>query len=70
MSRPATTSTDRGGGGGVIQGRISVSQILCEIFVGNLFGVLKDLDRYTLGCAFAHLHYAKGFGSLVSHESC
>ena len=27
--------------GGIIHGRTSVSQILCEIFVRNLFGVLK-----------------------------
>ena len=32
-----------GGGRRVRQGRISVSQILCEIFVCNLFGVFQDL---------------------------
>ena len=42
-----------GGGGGVIQARISAFQILYEIFVRNLFGVFKDLCRYTLGIAFA-----------------
>ena len=54
---------DRGGGG--VQGRNSVSQILCEIFVRNLFSVYKDLHGDTLGCAFAHLHHAKGFGLIV-----
>ena len=48
--------------GGVIQRRISVSQILCEVFVRNLFGAFKDLHEYVLDCAFAHLYYAKGFG--------
>ena len=48
--------------GGGILGRISVSQILRDIFVRNLFGVFKDLHGYTLGCAFAHLYHAKGFG--------
>ena len=38
------------------QGRVSGSPILCEIFVLSLFGVFEDLHRYTLGCAFAHLH--------------
>ena len=42
-------------GVGIAQGRISVSQLLCEIFVLNLVGVLKDLHGYALGCAFAHL---------------
>ena len=41
------------GGGGVIQARISAFQILYEIFVRNLFGVFKDLCRYSLGIAFA-----------------
>ena len=49
----ATQSSARGGGGA--QGRISVSQTLCEFFVRNLFGVVKDLHRPPLGCAFAHL---------------
>ena len=35
------------------QGRISALQILYENFVRNLFGVLKDLCRDTLGIAFA-----------------
>ena len=51
-----------GGGGGVIQGRSSVSQILCEIAVHNLFGVFKDLHGYMLGSAFAHLYHVRGFG--------
>ena len=46
-------------GGGIMQGRISVSQILCKIFVRNLFGVFKDLQGYTLRCALAHLYHAK-----------
>ena len=45
-----------------MQAGIPVSQILCEILVHNLFGVFKDLHGYILGCAFAHLYYAKGFG--------
>ena len=49
--------------GGITQGRISVSQILCENFVRNLFGVFKGLHGYTLGCAFAHVHHDEGFGS-------
>ena len=48
--------------GGVIRGKISVSQILYEIFVRTLFGVFKDLHGCTLGCASAHVHHAKGFG--------
>ena len=40
-------------GGGVMQTRISAIQILYEIFVRNLFGVFKDLCRYTLVIAFA-----------------
>ena len=40
-------------GGGVMHGRISVPQILCEIFVHNLFSVHKDLHGYTSDCAFA-----------------
>ena len=39
-----------------------MSQILCEPSVRNLFGVFKELHGYTLGCAFAHLYHAKGFG--------
>ena len=42
-----------GGGGDIIHARISAFQILYEIFVRNLFGVFKDLCRYTLGIAFA-----------------
>ena len=38
-----------------MQGRIPAVQILCEIFVDNLFGIFQDLHGYTLGCAFAHL---------------
>ena len=57
---PCTTQCYRGRGGG-IQGRISVSQILCDIFVRNLFGVFKDPP----GCAFAHLYHARGFGLLL-----
>ena len=34
-----------------MQGRISVSQILCDIFVRNLFGVFKELHGYMLGWA-------------------
>ena len=39
---------------GGIQARISAIQILYEIFVGNLFGVFKDLCGYTLGIATAY----------------
>ena len=35
------------GGGGLPQGRLSVSQILCDSFVRSLFGVFKDLHGYT-----------------------
>ena len=41
------------GGGGVMSGRISAIQILYEVFVRNLFGVFKDLCKYTLGIASA-----------------
>ena len=58
------TTTRRNVTQGVEQGRISVSQTLCEIFVHNLFGVFKDLHRYVLDCAFAHVYHAKGFGQL------
>ena len=59
------THTQRGvpgGGGGSTQGRVPASQILCEIFVRDLFGVFADLRGYTLGSAFAHLYRARGFG--------
>ena len=39
--------------GGILQASISAIQILWGIFVRNLFGVFKDLCRYTLGIAFA-----------------
>ena len=56
---PPTHTPYSRGGGGILPGRTSVSQILCEIFVRNLFGAFKDLHRYPggymLGCAFAHL---------------
>ena len=52
MGRSSTIVKDTGGGG-VIQARISAIQILCEIFVCNLFDVFKALCRYTLGIAFA-----------------
>ena len=42
------------GGGGVTQAGISAIQILCEIFVRDLFGVFKDLCGCTLGIASAH----------------
>ena len=32
-----------------------MSQILCEIFVRNLFGAFKDLHTCMLRCALAHL---------------
>ena len=51
-----------GGGGRVTQGRISGSQILCEVFLRNLFGVFKDLHGCMLGCAFAHSCHARGLG--------
>ena len=44
------------------QGRFSAAQILCEVLVRNLFGVFKDLHGSTLGCAFAQLYGARGFG--------
>ena len=50
------------GGGGVTQGRLSATQILYDTFAHNLFGVFKDLHRYTLGFAFAHLYHTTGFG--------
>ena len=50
--------------GGGIQGRISVSQILCENFVCNLFGVFKDLHGYKLSYALAHVYHARRFGEL------
>ena len=33
-----------------------------KCFVRNLFGIFKDLQGSSLGCAFAHLYHAKGFG--------
>ena len=45
--------------GGIIQGRISASQILCEIFVRKLFDAFKH--GYTSRCAFGHLYHARGF---------
>ena len=56
------TVPEWGGGGGAIPGRISVSRILCELFVRNLFGVSQHLHRDALGCAFAHGYHAEGFG--------
>ena len=41
---------------------ISVEHILCEIFVRNLCGVLKDLQGYMPGCAFAHKDRSRQFG--------
>ena len=41
------------GWAGVMQGTISVSQILCKIFVHNSVGVFKDLHGHPFGCAFA-----------------
>ena len=38
-----------------MQGRISASQILCEVFVRYFCGAVKDSHWYTLGSAFAHL---------------
>ena len=62
---PCTGATNRRNvtqGGRITQGRPYVSQMLCEIFVRNLFDVFKDLQRYMLGCAFVHLYPARGFG--------
>ena len=42
-----TWRSTTGGGGGGGQGRISVSQVLCEISVSNLFGVFQDLHGET-----------------------
>ena len=50
------------GEGRIIEGRVSVSQILCDIVVRTLFGGYKDLHGYALGCVFARLYHAKGFG--------
>ena len=63
----------RGGGGGeanplnLLGARIerrgmSVARILCDLFVGNLFGVFQDLHGCTLGCAVADVYRARGSG--------
>ena len=56
-ARGCVTSS-RGVGGGVLYRR----QILREIFVRNLFGAFKDLHTCALGCAFALVYHARGFG--------
>ena len=47
---PLSVST---GGGEIIQARISAIPILYEIFIRNVFSVLKDLCSCTLGIASA-----------------
>ena len=50
------------GGGGGMQGRISVSQTLCTIFVCKNLGVFEALHGFPLCCACAQLCHGKGFG--------
>ena len=50
------------GGGKVYTVEFLCHKFFSKILVRNLFGVFQDLHGCTLGCAFAHLYHAKGFG--------
>ena len=59
------------GGAGLIRGRISVSRILCESFVRNLFD-FQGLHGYTRGCLLTcqRIWLRGGGGDLVPEETC